>query len=109
MSCAGPAHELATENVLRGNALVLRLLVLGTRFPVGDGQFVLPSGTQQSTRAFSLVRETPRLWTTARFWFSILPGSTRERALHSRYAGNQHHGNVFLVDVHETHATATFL
>ena len=50
-----------------------------------------------------------RLWTTARFWFSILPESTRERVLHSRYAGNPRHGNAFLVDVHETHATATFL
>ena len=95
MSCTGPAHELPTEKVHGGNALVLRLLILGTRLPVGDGQFVLPNGTQQSTVAFSLVRETPRLWTTARFWFSILPGSTRERVLHSRYAGNQHHGNFF--------------
>ena len=58
-------------------------------------RFVLPSGIQQSTRAFSTRPIKRRLWTTARFWFSILPESTRERVLHNRYAGNQHHGNFF--------------
>ena len=48
---------------------------------------------------FLRVRQTPRLWTTARFRESILPKWTREQDFQSRFARNTHHSNIFLLDI----------
>ena len=45
------------------------------------------------------MRQTPRLWTTARFQKSILPKWTREQDFQSRFARNTHHSNIFLLDI----------
>ena len=45
------------------------------------------------------MRQTPRLWTTARFRESILPKWTREQDFLSRFARNTHHSYIFLLDI----------
>ena len=83
-------------NSRRGNALVLRLPIFRLADWVCQPHFFFFAKWYSAKhQSFSNLLRERRLLTTARFWFSILPESTRERVLQSRYAGNQHHGNFF--------------
>ena len=99
MSCAGPALELVPLD--RSSWERSRVTPANIR-DISDPGFLDFNHDLCCQVVFSKAPEPSsthpikrRLWTTARFWFSILPESTRERVLHSRYAGNQHHGNFF--------------
>ena len=98
MSCTGPAHELPTENLYGKTRTVLLLPRKWNGFPLeADTSFA--STSQRSIICFLRVRQTSRLWTTARFRESILPKWTREQDFQSRFARNTHHSNIFLLDI----------
>ena len=59
----------------------------------------LPRISQSNILCVLRVRQTPRLWTTARFRESILPKWTREQEFQNRFARNTHHNDIFLNDI----------
>ena len=99
MSCTGRRHELPASKLHTFFCSRVTPATIRGLFSVEATRIVLPSATQQSTVAFSLVRETPRLWTTARFRESILPKWTREQEFQNRFARNTHHSDISLNDI----------